>query len=76
MNTQSNLPPIWVVYHRPRDFPNVLFMSRVWYGEVPTDQVMFADSLAEMHRKLIAHGASVSIGRMPGDDPCIVECWL
>jgi hypothetical protein len=67
---------MWVVYDRPRDFPNVVILCRVWYGEFATTQIMTAESLAEMRRKLIEAGACANIGRFPDDDPCIVECWV
>ena len=68
-------PRMWVIYDRPRDYPDCV-VSRVWYGEVFTDEIMTAQSVEEIRSKVQADGASVMLPRMLGDQPHIVECWV
>lgn len=68
----------WTIYSNPRDYPGQ-FVARRWF--VPTGGVVMAsndmfvgDSLNEL-RELLPPGL-VNIGRMPGDEPQIVEVWI
>jgi hypothetical protein len=67
----------WVIYERPRDYPNQ-FVMRVWKIGAgtfsPTDDVTLADTLDEI-RKNVPPGL-YCLGRYADDDPCIVEVWL
>ena len=73
---RERFPPMWTIYREPRDMPGVAFCSRVWFGTLPTDQVMTAPTLEEMRTKVRAAGGFACMGRSLHDDPCIVEVWL
>lgn len=67
----------WVVYERPRDYPNK-FVLRRWDiragSMIATDDLQTADSLAAI-RKAVPAGL-YRLKRFEEDDPCIVEVWL
>ena len=69
---------IWVIYHRPLDFPDVPYVARrqwVRGDEIEYDPDHFeADTLEEIRAKI--PWGLVKIGRYPDDDPVIVECWM
>lgn len=56
--------------------PGVAFASRVWFGEVATSQVMTAQTLEEIRRKVQSVGGCMCLGRSLHDDPAIVETWV
>ena len=64
---------IWTVYDHPRDYPDH-YVARLWRGETPTETVLRASTLAELHAMLPAGLARLS--RMEDDDPVIVETWF
>jgi hypothetical protein len=69
-----SLPPLYVVYDHPRDYPT-LFVCRVWHGEICSPHPFaFADTLEEMHQKLPP--GLYPMGREKGDDPVICEVWI
>lgn len=68
----------WTIYRSPRDYPGQ-FVARRWIvptgGDLMATNEMFtADTLNEL-RQLLPLGL-VNIGRMPGDEPQIVEVWI
>lgn len=65
--------PMWVIYERPRDFPNS-FVVRLWDMDRPTAQFCVGPSL-DVVRDLIPPGAT-QLSRHPMDEPQIVEVWL
>jgi hypothetical protein len=69
---------LYVVYCRPRDFPEEWVVRRhfVKGGICWVDRELFArgDTLAAVRRALPV-GLSC-IGREPGDDGAIFECWV
>jgi hypothetical protein len=70
----SLLPPIFVVYENPLDYPG-MFVVRRWMGEVPDPfPVIVAETLTEA-RKVIPNG-SVKLMPYAGDDPVILETWI
>ena len=70
---------MFVIYERPRDYPDK-FVVRVWVigavkGEpVPTQYFMLADTL-EAARKFIPYGL-VCINRSESDELQIIESWI
>lgn len=75
-NPKGRLPPIYVVYDHPRDYPHC-FVCRVWYGEriCAGTPHMIATTLEEIRDALEALGL-VNIGRYAEDDPAIREAWV
>lgn len=73
----SNHLQLWVVYDRPRDFPNC-FVARLFLvgPEVngPTNRCLLARSL-EGVRRMLPPGLT-RLDRHPTDEPQIVETWL
>jgi hypothetical protein len=68
---------LWVIYDHPRDFPDAFVARRHTVGadgQKATQDKHEAQTLDAL-RALLPPGL-VSIGRMAGDDPCIVEVWL
>lgn len=68
---------VWTIYERPSDHPDwfVVRCSKVTReGVMPSPVASLAVDL-EHARQAVPEGA-VCIGRMPEDDPCIVEVWL
>lgn len=68
----------YVIYDHPADHPDH-FVVREWTigkgpAPVPSDNFILAASLEEA-RTHIPEGL-VQIGRMPNDDPVIVEVWI
>jgi len=72
--SNSDTLGIWTVYARPRDYP-AQFVARLFYLDQPSDQVLLADTLAEIREQLAAWGL-MCLPRQPGDEPHIVEVWL
>lgn len=83
--TQDALP-IWTIYDHPSDFPNgyVIRKSYSWSMVWPNGKRVPAscqrggvvyDSLKLARHHCESLGATC-IGRQPGDDPVIVECWI
>lgn len=68
-------PPIWVIYDHPADFPNH-FVVRVTWGLFKSPFAQLAPDLEGARRLAIDGGASFCLGRDPGDDPVIAECWI
>lgn len=69
--------PMWVIYERPRDFPEH-FVVRRWRVNGP---VIFVDQMAQLAGDIEAARALVPPGlyRLPPyeeDDPVIREVWL
>jgi len=69
-----SLPPIWVVYDHPKDFPDH-FIAKRWDGLKPTDDIVRSTDLDFIQQKMEMMGL---IKLMPneGDDPCILEMWI
>lgn len=68
--------PMWVVYEKPKDFPNEC-IARLWYtipGVELTDTVIKGE--LDDIRKHIEDRGFTCIGRRPDDDPVIKEVWL
>lgn len=64
---------VWTVYKSPKDYPGK-FVARRWDGLKPTDDVIVADSLAEVREKLPL--GLICLDRNLLDDAAIVETWL
>ena len=64
---------IITIYNEPTDFPESI-IARLFDANVATDYYCIADTLEEM-RTLIPQ-YMVNIGRMPEDDPVIIEVWI
>lgn len=65
---------IWVVYDRPKDYPNE-FVARRFQNMMPTEEKYTAADLKSVREYLARKGLS-RLDRMPGDDKVIVETWL
>lgn len=68
---------MWVVYERPRDYPEgfVARCHRITPGHTwPTPDAVFAKTLEEV-RELLPFGL-YRLPRNPCDDACIVETWI
>lgn len=72
---RRDFPPLWVIYERPRDWPNG-YVARLWYGLKPTDDRACYPTLLEARSYVIGRGACVMLNRWPDDDPAIKEAWL
>jgi hypothetical protein len=71
---------MWVVYERPKDFPDK-YVARKWLidrgGITPTKLGFVRDSLEELRDYLVSNVPGLHrMDRQPGDDPCIVEVWF
>ena len=68
---------MYVVYNRPKDFPNN-FVVRRWIihpGQVEGGELIgVADDLSKA-RRLLPEGLH-NLGRYIQDDPCIEEVWI
>lgn len=70
---------VWVVYNRPRDFPDK-YVARRWdilrgqVEPVPTVEHLTADSLDEIRR--LVPPCLACLPRYDDDDASIVEVWL
>ena len=69
------LPPMWVVYDNPADFPGE-WVARVWYGEVASAEVLRAPDLVTLRELIVIAGGSVRLHRNDADDAVIRETWL
>jgi hypothetical protein len=68
---------MWAIYDHPLDLPND-FVVRRWSvvgGEVIPEQSCFTEKTLDEARARIPPGL-FNLGRMPDDDPKIVEVWL
>ncbi len=65
--------PIFVIYDRPKDFPDKIVL-RIWDVDKPTNVVMLFDDLGDARAVLPAH--FVRIPRSVADDPIIVETYI
>jgi hypothetical protein len=72
---RERMPPIWVIYERPTDFPEH-FVVRVWWGETPEPVACLAATLFEARDLAIEAGACMRMERSEKDAPCIVETWI
>ena len=64
---------IYTVYFNPSDYPG-LYVVRKFKGERPTDELYTGKTIEDVRLKIPEDKRQ--IGRMPGDDPVIVETWL
>jgi len=71
---KSDLPLLYTIYDHPFDYPKE-FVCRVWRGMVADKDLFARGETLEEVRKQIPPGA-VNIGRLPGDDFKIKECWI
>lgn len=74
----SDVLPMWVIYERPKDHPKY-YVVRRWElrageREVPTDDVVFCDTLEQARTNIPA--GRVRLHRFPNDDAVIAEVWL
>lgn len=82
--TERHPCPVWVIYHKPLDFPGSLFairrylMAWPYVDMIPTPLAAPCESLLRA-RKVIGKASdqkAVMFKREPTDDPVIVEAWL
>jgi len=69
---------IYTIYDHPRDYPEhfVVRAFRVTAeAVVPSDDCWLAQSLTGA-RVLVPNIAACNLGRLPEDDPAIIESWL
>lgn len=68
-------PPIWTIYDHPLDYPEH-YIVRIWFGECPHPTAARCDTL-DLARELVqTAGGVVCLGRLPDDDPKVVESWI
>jgi hypothetical protein len=70
---------MWVVYNRPRDYPDHFVVRRWIIGLVPGEPVpdgsfYLGSTLEEVRRAIPPH--LVRLERDPNDEPQIIECWI
>ena len=65
---------VWMLYDRPRGYPNDFVARKLNYDE-PTNEMLLFRSLEDARRRLTALGLAC-IGRHPDDDPEMIEVWL
>lgn len=69
--------PMWTIYKSPADYPGVFVVRRC---RIMADQIvhdlscLIADTL-DIARAMVPEGL-INLGRMPDDDPAIVEVWV
>lgn len=75
---RSDALSIWTVYDHPMDFPNEFVARRfVCAGDEPTATADVERSpMLGAIRAIMESRGLYRVGRMPGDDPKIVEIWL
>lgn len=66
-------PALFVVYDHPSDFPHC-YVVRRWNGNIPSREFCVAPTLEGARAAIPAHCAN--LGRMPGEDPVILEVWI
>ena len=64
---------MWVIYERPKDFPDK-FVARRWDNSRPTQDTIVENSLKEVRSKLPPW--MIRFPRNESDDACIVETWM
>lgn len=71
--------PMWTVYDRPEDFPE-LIVARLWrtLPEPAPTNTLFTVPAGHAHivRDILAEAGFVKLDRQPGDDPVILETWI
>jgi NADH:ubiquinone oxidoreductase subunit len=73
----TKLPPMWVVYAHPSDFPDHWVVRR-WDGpDKPAHRPTVHASL-EIAREAVQdeNPGAFNLGRQPTDDPAIYEVWI
>lgn len=68
---------MWAIYKKPKDYPEA-FVVREWIlenGQHKPGQVLAIGPSLEIMRDAIPDG-TVRVGRLPDEDPCIVEAWI
>lgn len=80
MNRDDVTLTLWVVYRRPRDFPDSFvvrrqFVMRDSSVRVETTPITVGPSLDSVRWALLPYGL-YNIGRQPNDDPVIEEVWI
>ena len=71
---------MYVVYSRPRDYPDKFVVRRWAIGRKPGEPVAepdwfyLGDSLDQVRAHVPGH--CVRLERDPNDEPQIVECWI
>jgi hypothetical protein len=69
---------IWVIYHRPKDYPDG-YVLRCQYampdGTVKADSIAWQTESLEDARRLVPIGFT-KMARHDDDDPHIVETWI
>ena len=69
-------PPIFTIYHRPKDFPSAEYLVRPWYGKTPDPAAWVAPTLRRAREIVREHGGSMTMEKDASDDPVIVESWI
>jgi hypothetical protein len=71
------LPPMWVIYVRPMDWPlRFSHVVRLWYGKTPTTEAEGFSSLFLARQRIQEVGGSCQLLRSPADKPGILEVWI
>ena len=71
---------MFVVYKRPRDYPDKFVVRRWWIDKIPGelsadgDWFFLGDTLEEVRAHIPEW--CIWLDRYPDDEPHIVECWI
>lgn len=68
-------PPTWTVYDHPVDLPNWIVV-RLAYGDFPTHKIQLCHTIEQARQYIESEGGEWSLGRLPEDDPKIIETWI
>lgn len=67
----------WTIYDNPDDFPGGIFVARKFENGLPTLECISGKSLENVRNAVrLASPLARVIGRLPQDDPKIVEVWI
>jgi hypothetical protein len=68
----------WVIYDRPKDFPDGYVLRAQWAtkgGITASQEAWYSKTIDNLH-SLLPMWALTRMGPYPGDDPCIAEVWM
>jgi len=73
--SRATLPPVWVVYEHPTDYP-ASFVVRVFWGLTPSPEAHEFRTLAEARAHVAREGGAVRMERSDKDPNVIREAWI
>jgi len=69
---------VYTIYKHPTDYPDHYVLKRWLCGKqiVQDETYLFAHPELEACRDQLYRKVLFNVGRVPGDDPCILESWV